>query len=187
MPSGFVGPGIIAFSMIDPTPYSGATWTIADGKAISRIAFPILFAAFGTLYGPGDGSTTYNIPDLRGRTPIATAPAGLAWSAAAKTVGNGYGEETVTLAATQIPSHTHGAGTLAAASAGGKSVAATALLLLSSGPNIAQGPAGTGTPYQTADAHTHTISGTTGAAGAGAAHDNLPPLLCCGDWWLNIG
>lgn len=139
MPSGFVGPGIIAFSMIDPTPYSGATWTIADGKAISRIAFPILFAAFGTLYGPGDGSTTYNIPDLRGRTPIATAPAGLAWSAAAKTVGNGYGEETVTLAATQIPSHTHGAGTLAAASAGGKSVAATALLLLSSGPNIAQG------------------------------------------------
>lgn len=41
-------------------------WLIADGSAISRTTYSILFSAIGTIFGSGDGSTTFNIPDLRG-------------------------------------------------------------------------------------------------------------------------
>lgn len=52
-------------------PYGGTSdptyWLICDGRAISRTAYADLFAVIGTTYGTGDGSTTFNIPDLRGR------------------------------------------------------------------------------------------------------------------------
>lgn len=41
-------------------------WLAADGSTVSRATFSVLFAAIGTLYGVGDGSTTFNLPDLRG-------------------------------------------------------------------------------------------------------------------------
>jgi microcystin-dependent protein len=41
-------------------------WLKANGAAISRTAYANLFAVFGTLYGPGDGATTFNLPDYRG-------------------------------------------------------------------------------------------------------------------------
>jgi microcystin-dependent protein len=41
-------------------------WLKANGAAISRTAYAALFAAIGTTYGVGDGSTTFNVPDLRG-------------------------------------------------------------------------------------------------------------------------
>lgn len=41
-------------------------WLKANGAAISRSAYAALFAAIGTSYGAGDGSTTFNVPDLRG-------------------------------------------------------------------------------------------------------------------------
>ena len=43
-----------------------AGYLVCNGAAVSRTAFPVLFAAIGTLYGNGDGSTTFNLPDLRG-------------------------------------------------------------------------------------------------------------------------
>lgn len=55
-------------------PYVGATaptgWLLCDGQAISRSTYSALFALTGTSYGAGDGSTTFNIPDLRSRTLI---------------------------------------------------------------------------------------------------------------------
>ena len=45
-------------------------WLIADGSAISRTTYASLFAAIGTTYGVGDGSTTFNLPDFRGRIPV---------------------------------------------------------------------------------------------------------------------
>lgn len=45
-------------------------WLIADGSAVSRTTYATLFALFGTTYGVGDGSTTFNLPDLRSRTLI---------------------------------------------------------------------------------------------------------------------
>src|SRR5690606_27116180 len=44
-------------------------WHLAQGQAVSRADNPMLFAAIGTTYGAGDGSTTFNLPDLRGRLP----------------------------------------------------------------------------------------------------------------------
>jgi len=43
-------------------------WLLCDGSAVSRTTYAALFAAIGTAYGTGDGSTTFNLPDLRGRT-----------------------------------------------------------------------------------------------------------------------
>ncbi len=45
-------------------------YLLADGSAISRTTYAALFAVIGTTYGIGDGSTTFNLPDLRGRTPV---------------------------------------------------------------------------------------------------------------------
>lgn len=42
-------------------------WFICDGHEVSRVAYPALFAAIGVTYGSGDGSTTFNLPDFRGR------------------------------------------------------------------------------------------------------------------------
>lgn len=54
--------------------WAGATapdeWLICDGSAISRTTYADLFAILGTTYGAGDGSTTFNIPDLRGSVII---------------------------------------------------------------------------------------------------------------------
>jgi microcystin-dependent protein len=54
---------IIAFGNQGFTP-SGYLW--CDGSAVSRTAYPALFAAISTVWGTGDGSTTFNLPDLRG-------------------------------------------------------------------------------------------------------------------------
>jgi len=45
-------------------------WLPCDGAAISRSTYAALFAAIGSAYGAGDGSTTFNVPDLRGRMPV---------------------------------------------------------------------------------------------------------------------
>ena len=55
-------------------PYAGATsptgWLLCNGQAVSRTSYPRLFAAIGTTYGQGDGSTTFNVPDLRECNPV---------------------------------------------------------------------------------------------------------------------
>lgn len=51
-------------------PFAGGTapdgWLLCHGQAVSRTEYPALFAAIGTTYGAGDGSTTFNVPDARG-------------------------------------------------------------------------------------------------------------------------
>jgi microcystin-dependent protein len=54
--------------------YAGATaptgYLLCDGTAVSRTTYAALFAVTSTTYGVGDGSTTFNVPDLRGRVPV---------------------------------------------------------------------------------------------------------------------
>jgi microcystin-dependent protein len=56
------------------TCFGGSTpppgWLLADGSEVSRTQFADLFAAIGTAYGAGNGTTTFNVPDLRGRVPV---------------------------------------------------------------------------------------------------------------------
>lgn len=51
-------------------------WLICDGSAISRSTYSLLFTAIGTTYGTGDGSTTFNIPDMRQRFALGKAASG---------------------------------------------------------------------------------------------------------------
>jgi microcystin-dependent protein len=97
-------------------PYAGSTapniyFAIPLGQAISRTTYAGLFSLIGTTYGAGDGSTTFNLPDLGGRaifgkeataTRLTTAGGGVDGG----TLGAVGGSQNVTLAANQIPSIT---------------------------------------------------------------------------------
>ena len=54
--------------------YAGSTaptgWLLCDGSAVSRTTYSALFAIIGTTYGTGDGSTTFNLPDLKGKVAV---------------------------------------------------------------------------------------------------------------------
>ena len=92
-----------------------AGWALCTGGAISRNANPDLFAAIGTTYGAGDGATTFNLPDLRGRIAFGkdnmggatagrlTLPSGIDGTV----LGAGGGRKEATLAEANLPSHTH--------------------------------------------------------------------------------
>jgi microcystin-dependent protein len=84
------------------TPDSG--WLVCDGSAVSRSTYARLFAVIGTSFGAGDGSTTFNLPDLRGRVPVGS---GTGTGLTARTIGQTMGEETHTLTITEMPSHNH--------------------------------------------------------------------------------
>ena len=67
--------GAISFFAMNVSP---AGWLNCDGQAVSRTTYAELFAAIGTVWGAGDGSTTFNLPDLRGYflRPLGTNPDG---------------------------------------------------------------------------------------------------------------
>lgn len=75
-------------------------WLLCNGSAISRTTYSALFSVIGTTYGTGNGSTTFNLPNLQGRFPL-----GKNTSHALASTG---GSETITLTTNQIPAHTHG-------------------------------------------------------------------------------
>lgn len=77
-----------------------AGWLNCTGQAISRTTYAALFAAIGAVYGAGDGSTTFNVPNCAGRL---TATVGGTFGA----LGTFGGNTTVALAVTHMPSHAH--------------------------------------------------------------------------------
>ena len=102
-------------------PYGGATapagWDLCDGRELNRTTFADLFAILGTTFGTGNGSTTFNIPDIRGRQPLGLdnlggSSANRVTDAAADTLGSSDGSESSTAAShvlttAEIPAHTH--------------------------------------------------------------------------------
>ena len=72
--NGIETPAINAGNIVGEVAFFGMTtppagWLKANGAAISRTTYSALFAAIGTTYGAGDGSTTFDLPDLRGEFP----------------------------------------------------------------------------------------------------------------------
>lgn len=61
-----IGTPIITFRTTVPS----ANWQFCNGQAVSRTTYAALFAAIGTVGGVGDGTTTFNIPDMRGRVAV---------------------------------------------------------------------------------------------------------------------
>ena len=131
-------------------------WLPCDGRQLPIQPNVALFALLGIRYG-GDGKTTFNLPDLRGRTPVCYGP-GMA-------MGLKEGTETVTLTSAQVPPHTHAVLATSTAAAT-SSPAGGALATLPAGTNAYAAP-GT-TTFNTAAVST---------SGASAPHQNMQPSL----------
>jgi len=102
-------------------------WLLCDGRTVSRASYAGLFAALGSTYGAGDGTTTFNLPDLRGRVPVGLdnmggSSANRITASQADVLGGNGGLEArtpagsvslsgtvgaTTLSQSQIPSHSH--------------------------------------------------------------------------------
>lgn len=91
-------------------------WLMCDGSAISRNDYADLYSVIGTTYGNGNGSTSFNIPDLRGRTIFGkdnmggnaanrlTTTGGIS---ANNTLGASGGNQNISLTTSNLPSHNH--------------------------------------------------------------------------------
>ena len=131
-------------------------WLLCYGQAVSRTSYAALFAVTGTAYGAGDGSTTFNLPDLRGRFALGLdnmggSPANRVANSAADVLGGSAGAETHTLSVTEMPAHTH-------------DMQFTIQSFGSNGFNIWNN-VGTAS------------SQATTSTGGGGAHNNMPPYL----------
>ncbi len=88
-------------------PYGGTAapsgWLLADGSAVSRTTYAALFAVLSTSHGAGDGSTTFNLPDLRGRAIVGH---GTGSGLTARTRGQTGGSENA-IVVTHSHSHSH--------------------------------------------------------------------------------
>lgn len=80
------------------------SWATCDGQLLAISQNQALFSLLGTIYG-GDGRTTFALPDMRGRSPM---HAGTGPGLTPRSMGEGGGAETTTLAEANLPAHTHG-------------------------------------------------------------------------------
>ena len=105
-------------------PYAGSSapsgWLLAYGQDVSRTTYSDLFSAIGTTYGSGDGSTTFTLPDLRGRTVAGQDDMGgtsadrltdQTGGLNGDTLGATGGSETHTLTEAELAAHSHSLGT----------------------------------------------------------------------------
>lgn len=140
------------------------------GQAISRSTYSDLFAYLGTLYGSGDGSTTFNLPDLRGR--VVAGKDDMGGSSANRltkadatngvngdNLGEAGGKESHTLITAEIPSHTHSLG-------GGQNQWVRG----GTGANPAS-------LNQGGSAFRVEVSNPTDATGGGGTHNNVQPTI----------
>ena len=78
-------------------------WLLCDGQAVSRTTYEVLFTAISTTYGAGNGSTTFNVPNLKGRVPVGVDSGQTEFD----TLGETGGAKTHTLTNAEAPSHNH--------------------------------------------------------------------------------
>jgi microcystin-dependent protein len=131
-------------------------WEFCNGQLLPISQNDVLFTLIGTTYG-GDGTTTFGLPDLRGRLPLHAGVGAV--------LGQAAGAETVTLTSTTMPSHTH---PLLASSGAGDSTSPTGKVWAAAGdmPYTATLP-----PNATMHA------GALQSAGSSQPHENMPPFL----------
>jgi len=138
-------------------PAAPAGWLICNGQTVSRTDYAQLYAAIGTTFGAGNNTTTFNLPDLRGRTVIG---AGQGQGLSNRTRGQTGGEEAHALTLQEMPSHTHLAPTAQNDTAGLY--------------EIPQGAHGGTTGFGSYD---YNGAAPTDATGGNAGHNTMPPFL----------
>ena len=151
------------------------------GQAISRTTYANLFALIGTTYGAGDGTTTFNLPDKRGRVSAALDPSGTVLTGAtittggANSLGGAGGEQQHILQTTEIPAHSHGVNDLGHS----HGVNTPNLWLQDNGSGSQhQGTVG-GSDYNNITISSATTGITIQNAGGGGAHNNVQPTIMC--------
>lgn len=137
--------------------FAGSTaptnYLFCRGQAVSRSTYATLFALVGTTYGSGDGSTTFNLPNLQTRV-VAGLDASGSPEAEFDTLGETGGAKTHTLTVSELPAHDHTFAVRENMTAGGS----------------------TGDPM--ISNNTGTIdTRTSNTTGSGAAHNNLQPYI----------
>jgi len=156
------------------SPFAGSTaptgWLVCDGQLASRTIYSGLYGAIGDTYGAGDGSTTFNIPDLRGRTiagqddmggTSANRLTGQTGGIDGDILGATGGAESHTLTTSEMPAHNH-SGTVDLRTnweAGTSSLS----------------PIGTGSARYDGNASRPSLSISN--AGGGAVHNNVQPTI----------
>lgn len=78
-------------------------WLICDGSEVSRATYSVLFSAIGEIYGTGDGATTFNLPNLKGKIPVGYDESDTDFN----NIGKTGGEKTHTLTVNEMPAHSH--------------------------------------------------------------------------------
>lgn len=193
----------------DPT---DTHYLLEDGRALTRTGlYAPLFAVLGTTYGAGNGTTTFNIPDSRGRVTVGPDNMGTAQGDAARLTaldgrGNVGGAEKHILATGELPSHTHGPGTLSTDTEAAHTHTVSSASPWTTGWNApindsswTEQGAQAGFGFQaarfnganfgyTGGSHTHTLTaggshahtvtgGVTAATGSGTGHNNMQPYV----------
>jgi len=94
-------------------PFGGSSvptgYLACDGSAVSRTTYADLFAVIGTTYGAGDGSTTFNLPDMQGKMSCGVGVNSLAAQIGNATHSHG-GLNSHTLTTSELPNHNHPTG-----------------------------------------------------------------------------
>lgn len=146
-----------------PFDFAPVGWHLCDGSELQIIQNQALYSLLGITFG-GNGTTTFNLPDLRGRVPmhqgavLFTAPRGQAG-----------GSEGVTLSAAQMPQHTHAAiGSSAVATMAGKTPVGNVWATVSSGG---------ATPYAPGNSNNVVSMYPAVQSVGGAAHSNMQPSM----------
>lgn len=188
---------LAVFAGVSTTPsgaiqaFAGTTapsgWLLCDGSAVSRTTYAALFSAVNTTWGAGDGSTTFNLPDFRGRVIVG---AGGGFNLAA----NG-GEASHTLSTSELPSlsgsvsgttgagspHTHGVSdpghshTYESGYTGAGFAADVSGGSPGPGTKLSTDSATTGVSIGSEGSHTHSFSATVAITNGGGAHNNMQP------------
>lgn len=164
-----IGGGITWFGGPIPSNYAKP-----QGQAISRTTYSVLFTLWGTLHGAGNGTTTFNLPNVKGRSIVASDASQVEFD----TVGEVGGTKTHTLTNSEMPSHSHGGVT----GAGGTTInMGTSMDNPSHYDYVGKAAGSATTQYNAGLIHNHGIL----ADGGSQPHNNLSPYFV-GDYLIRL-